>query len=88
MAEASEPVVRGDVQLLPHLAGFQSVKPDRMVIRFVEEHAGLQGKLTPMQTAELINQVAKLYPTQPRRLDHIIWRHVSGREIFREDELN
>ncbi|MHA7289577.1 hypothetical protein ACX80V_08025 [Arthrobacter sp. MDT3-24] len=70
------------------LAGFQSVKPDRMVIRFVEEHAGLQGKLTPMQTAELIKQVARLYPTQPRRLDHIIWRHVSGREIFREDELN
>jgi hypothetical protein len=70
------------------LAGFQSVKPDRMVIRFVEEHAGLKEKLTPMQTADLIKQVAGLYPTQARRLDHIIWRHVSGREIFRKDELN
>jgi hypothetical protein len=71
------------------LCGFQSVKPDRMVIRFVTEHAGLEGKdITPMQTAELIGQVAENYPTQPRRLDHVIWRHVSGREIFRADELN
>ncbi|SDP63316.1 hypothetical protein SAMN04487914_1227 [Arthrobacter sp. ok909] len=71
------------------LSGFQSVKPDRMVIRFVKEHAGLEGtQLTPMQTAELIKQVAELYPTQPRRLDHVIWRHVSGREVFRADELN
>ncbi|UYY83071.1 hypothetical protein OIT41_08585 [Arthrobacter sp. YA7-1] len=71
------------------LAGFQSVKPDRMVIRFVEEHAGLEGKrLTSMQTAELIKKVAELYPTQPRRLDHVIWRHVSGREIFRAEELS
>jgi hypothetical protein len=59
-----------------------------MVIRFVEENAGLEGKrLTSMQTAELIKKVAELYPTQPRRLDHVIWRHVSGREIFRAEEL-
>lgn len=71
------------------LCGLQSVKPDRMVIRFVEEHAGLKGKdITPMQTAELIGQVAENYPTQPRMLDHVIWRHVSGRAIFRADELN
>lgn len=71
------------------LAGFQSVKPDRMVIRFVAEHAGLNAeKLTPMETADLIQQVAELYPTQPRRLDHVIWRHVSGREVFKADELN
>lgn len=70
------------------LAGFQSVKPDRMVIRFVEEHAGLDGEtLTPTETADLIQRVAELYPTQPRRLDHVIWRHVSGRETFKEDEL-
>lgn len=60
-----------------------------MIIRFVEEHAGLEGKdITPMQTAELIGQVADRYPTQPRKLDHVIWRYVSGREIFRADELN
>lgn len=68
------------------LAGFQSVKPDRMVIRFVEEHAGLDGEtLTPMETANLIQRVAELYPTQPRCLDHVIWRHVSGREKFKAD---
>ena len=41
------------------LAGFQSVKPDRMVIRFVEEHAGLSTAITPLQTAELIKKVAE-----------------------------
>ena len=71
------------------LSGFQSVKPDRMVIRCVEEHAGLRGKdITPMQAAELIAQVAAQYPTEPRMLDHVIWRHVSGRDIFRSDELS
>ena len=70
------------------LAGFQSVKPDRMVIRFVEEHAGLSTAITPLQAAELIKKVAELYPTEARRLDHVIWRHVSGREIFRADELS
>ncbi|MGM9474728.1 hypothetical protein ACS5PJ_22385 [Pseudarthrobacter sp. YS3] len=70
------------------LAGFQSIKPDRMVIRFVAKHTGLDTKkLTPMETVELITQVAELYPTRPRRLDHVIWRHVSGREVFRKDEV-
>lgn len=70
------------------LAGFQSVKPDRMVIRFVAKHAGLEAKkLTPMETADLIQRVAELYPTQPRRLDHVIWRHVSGRATFKAEEL-
>lgn len=70
------------------LAGFQSVKPDRMVIRFVAEHTGLDARsLTPMETAELIEKVAELYPTQHRRLDHVIWRHVSGREVFRDSEV-
>ncbi|WP_426226394.1 hypothetical protein [Pseudarthrobacter sp. DSP2-3-2b1] len=70
------------------LAGFQSVKPDRMVIRFIEEHAELGGRRpTPTEAAELIKKVAELYPTQPRRLDHVIWRHVSGREVFREEEV-
>lgn len=71
------------------LAGFQSVKPDRMVIRFIKEHAGLDGKrIVPKQAAALIREVAELYPTQARKLDHVIWRHVSGRKIFRDDELN
>jgi hypothetical protein len=70
------------------LTGFQSVKPDRMVMRFIEEHAGLEHNLTPMAAAGLISQVADLYPTEPRKLDHEIWRHVSGRDIFRAVELS
>ena len=70
------------------LAGFQSVKPDRMVIRFIKEHTQSTGReLTPAEAADLIRDVAELYPTQPRRLDHVIWRHVSGREVFRTEEV-
>lgn len=69
------------------LAGFQSVKPDRMVLRFVAEHAGLDRETTPNETIDLIKRAAKAYPTQVRRLDHVIWRHVSGREVFRSDEV-
>ena len=68
------------------LAGFQSVKPDRMVIRFVGEHAGVEARgLSPMQVADLITRAAEAYPAEPRRLDHVIWRHVSGRPVFVSD---
>lgn len=70
------------------LAGFQSVKPDRMVIRFIREHAEFGDReLSTSDAAALISQVAELYPTEPRRLDHVIWRHVSGRDVFREEEV-
>lgn len=66
------------------LVGLQSVKPDRMVIRFIEEHADLgERRLNPKEAASLISWVATLYPTEARKLDHVIWRHVSGREVFR-----
>ncbi|MCQ1953646.1 hypothetical protein [Arthrobacter sp. zg-Y238] len=59
-----------------------------MVIRFVAEPAGLDAqKLTPVETADLIQQVAELYPAQRRRLDHVIWRHVYGRDTVKADEL-
>ncbi|WP_284990471.1 hypothetical protein [Arthrobacter sp. efr-133-TYG-120] len=70
------------------LAGFQSVKPDRMVIRFIKEHAELgDRRLSEEDAAVLIKRVAELYPTEPRRLDHVIWRHVSGRDVFKEEEV-
>jgi hypothetical protein len=70
------------------LAGFQSVKPDRMVIRFIREHAQLGDReLSPSEAATLIKKVAELYPTEPRRLDHVTWRYVSGRDVFREEEV-
>lgn len=70
------------------LAGFQSVKPDRMVTRFIKEHAVLgERELTSFEAADLIRQVAELYPTEARRLDHVIWRHVSGRDVFKEKDV-
>ena len=50
------------------LAGFQSVKPDRMVMRFIEEHAGLEGQqISTSEATRLIREVADLYPTQVRK---------------------
>jgi hypothetical protein len=70
------------------LEGFQSGKPDRMVIRFIKEHAELGDRdLTTSGAAELIKQVAHLSPTEPRPLDHVSWRHVSGRDVFLEEEV-
>ena len=59
-----------------------------MVTRFIKEHAELgERELTPVEAAELIRQVAELYPTEARRLDHVIWRHVSGRDVFKEKDV-
>jgi len=66
------------------LAGYPSVKPDRMIIRFVQKHASLTRELTPMETADLIKQVSKSYPVEAHRLDHVIWRYTSGRKVFRD----
>ena len=70
------------------LAGFQSVKPDRMVIRFIKEHAELgERELSTSEAADLIRQVAELYPIEARRLDHVVWRHVSGRDVFKDEDV-
>jgi hypothetical protein len=70
------------------LAGYLSVKPDRMSIRFVERHGAITRGLTPTETGDLIRQVASLYPVAANRLDHVIWRYASGRETFKTDELS
>lgn len=65
------------------LAGLQSVKPDRMVVKFVRENTDIKaGELTPANVTDLIKRVAEKYPTQVRKLDHVIWRYESGRELF------
>lgn len=65
------------------LAGYESVKPDRMIYRFIEEHTGLTSRqLGTRQATELVRSVADAYPTQARKLDHIIWRYASGRDLF------
>lgn len=68
------------------LAGYQSVKPDRMIYRFIETHTGLTSRhIGVAQATDLIRRIADAYPTQARKLDHTIWRHVSGRPILRPD---
>lgn len=64
------------------LAGYQSIKPDRMIWRFIHEHTSLtEGQITNSQAVELIKKVAAGYPTEARKLDHVIWRYASGREF-------
>jgi hypothetical protein len=46
------------------LASYPSVKPDRMIIRFVKKHGNLSRDITPTQTSDLVKQVAKQYPSQ------------------------
>ncbi|MDQ0032248.1 hypothetical protein [Arthrobacter bambusae] len=68
------------------LAGYQSVKPDRMIYRFIEKHTGLtKRQLGTRKATELIRRVADAYSTEARKLDHTIWRFESGREIFFPD---
>ncbi|MFC9354090.1 hypothetical protein [Arthrobacter sp. NPDC057013] len=68
------------------LAGYPSVKPDRMVIRFVKKQAGITRDATPSQTADMIMAGAELYPVAANRLDHVIWRQASGRKVFRDEK--
>lgn len=64
------------------LAGYQSIKPDRMIWRFIYEHTSLtEGQITNSQAVDLIKMVAAGYPTEARKLDHVIWRYASGREF-------
>lgn len=64
------------------LAGYQSIKPDRMIWRFIYDHTSLtEGQITNSQAVDLIKMVAAGYPTEARKLDHVIWRYASGREF-------
>lgn len=65
------------------LAGLQSVKADRMIMRFIYGHTGLTAdQITSSEAVGLIKQVAANYPTEARKLDHVIWRYESGREFL------
>lgn len=60
----------------------------RQAAEKLKEHAELgEWDLSTSEAADLIKQVAELYPTEARRLDHVIWRHVSGRDVFKEDDV-
>lgn len=58
------------------------IKPDRMVLRFINEAIGIAVNLT--QAQGLIRDACSILQTQhpcltPRLLDYLIWEHTSGR---------
>lgn len=70
------------------LAGYQSVKPDRMVLRFIDEHTNLKAwEMGSEKVTEFISRTAAAYKTEARKLDHVIWRYASGRPIRSEESL-
>ena len=63
------------------LAGMPSVKPDRMILRFLAHALGEETELDGRRAVELITETAKTMNVDPRALDHIAWRAASGREL-------
>lgn len=63
------------------LAGLPSVKPDRMVLRFLELALGTGVPMTTDRAFELVMSAADTLDVSPRTLDHVIWRAASGREL-------
>ena len=63
------------------LAGMPSVKPDRMILRFLAHALGEESELNGSRAVELITETAKTMNVDPRALDHIAWRAASGREL-------
>lgn len=63
------------------LAGLPSVKPDRMVLRFLKKALGTDTELTADRAMELVVAAADRLDVNPRALDHVIWRAASGREL-------
>jgi hypothetical protein len=63
------------------LAGMPSVKPDRMILRFLAHALGEETELDGRRAVELITETAKAMSVDPRALDHIAWRAASGREL-------
>lgn len=63
------------------LAGLPSVKPDRMVLRFLSRALGEDADLTIQRAVDLIMETARAMNVSPRTLDHIVWRAASGREL-------
>lgn len=63
------------------LAGMPSVKPDRMVLRFLATALGEDTDLSKDRAVELVEVAAAQIGVNVRALDHIIWRAASGREL-------
>lgn len=63
------------------LAGLPSVKPDRMVLRFLRRALGDEVDIDTGRAVELITAAANKLGVSPRTLDHVVWRAASGREL-------
>lgn len=63
------------------LAGMPSVKPDRMILRFLADALGKDTDLSFNRAVELIRAAADELKVSARTLDHIVWRAASGREL-------
>lgn len=63
------------------LAGMQSIKPDRMVLRFLADALGKNTQISNDRACRLLTETAKHLGVEPRVLDHIVWRAASGREL-------
>ena len=63
------------------LAGMQSIKPDRMVLRFLADALGKDTPISTGDAVELLEQTAQHLHVEARALDHIVWRAASGREL-------
>ena len=55
------------------LLGQEGVKPDRMIIRFLEE--SLSRKVSPDEAQELLAKVAMTKNLSQIQLDHAIWNY-------------
>ena len=63
------------------LAGLPSVKPDRMVLRFLERALGASIEIDTERAVQLISAAADVLGVSPSVLDHVVWRAASGREL-------
>lgn len=63
------------------LAGLPSVKPDRMVLRFLAEALDRTDSLGAAEAVELVFSAAQTLGISARTLDHVVWRYASGREL-------
>jgi len=70
------------------LVGLQAVKPDRMVIRFIKEQTGADARqLSTAAVSQLVQEIAAEYPTQVRKLDHVIWRYMTSKDFVEAESL-
>lgn len=63
------------------LAGRPSVKPDRMVLRFLASVLGTRAALSTDRAIELISATADALGVRASDLDHAVWRAASGRSL-------